>query len=78
MSRTLVPCHWTLVRLSTLILIQHRSQIIVVSFVDPSGPSTPEDRYAVDLRIKLPGKRKIKDMDVNDTLSQKVSSVGLL
>jgi len=38
---------------------------------DSSGPSMPEDRYAVALRIKLPGKRKLLDVDVHDTLSHK-------
>jgi len=42
--------------------------------MDPesSGISSPEDQYAVTiLHIKLPGKRKIQDMDVDSTLSRK-------
>jgi len=38
---------------------------------DSYGLSAPEDPFAVALRIKLPSKRKIKDIDVDDTLSQK-------
>ena len=45
--------------------------------LDSSGPSTPEDSYAVALRIGLPGKRKLLDMDVHDTLSHKVLSINL-
>lgn len=45
---------------------------ISLSAVDTSGPSTPEDCYTVSVHIKLPGKRKIQDMDFEDTLSHKV------
>lgn len=46
-----------------------------LSSADTSSPSTPEDHYTVSVRIKLPGKRKIQDMEVEDTLSHKALSV---
>jgi hypothetical protein len=48
------------------------------ALVESSGISSPEDQYAVTiLHIKLPGKRKIQDMDVDSTLSRKVLSVDV-